>query len=82
MLGLREEERAVKIVRADVVLTWDNGRRVRIGSVPGKKKRDVLHVTQALGWELVRKGFRMMLPGCEWKEDYGSEPEESRDRRE
>ena len=51
---------------AAIILTWSDGRRVKLGSIKFEATKDGFKVTQKfrqiLGWELVRKGFRLMLP--------------------
>lgn len=60
---------------AELVLKWDNGRTSKIGTVSvefdkdGMKAKGLKHLRQRFGWEMVRAGFRIMLPGREWAMD-------------
>lgn len=61
------------ICNAKVILMWDNGRTVEVGTISveinkSEMKGKATHIRQRIGWELVRKGFTIMLPKCKWKE--------------
>lgn len=61
------------INNAKVILSWDNGRTVEVGTISietnkSGMKGKTTHLRQRIGWELVRKGFAIMLPKRKWKE--------------
>ena len=58
---------------AKVILAWDNGRTVEIGTISVETNKSGIkgkatHLRQKIGWELVRKGFAIMLPKRKRKE--------------
>ena len=66
------------IINAEVILKWDNGKTVKIGTIDieadkeSMLKAKVKHVRQRLGWELVRKGFALMFMGRKCEETHGA----------
>lgn len=61
------------VCNAKVILTWDNGRTVEVGTISVETNKAGMkgkagHLRQRIGWELVRKGFAIMLPKRKWKE--------------
>lgn len=66
----------MKIINAEVVLEWENGRKVHIGTLEttaddnGMVKAKVRHMRQRIGWEFVRTGFMIMFHGRKWRETY------------
>lgn len=64
----------MKIAKAEISLTWDNGRTVKIGTIEieavEKQFKTKGRFMQRLGWELVRKGFVLMFSTKKWKTDY------------
>lgn len=66
------------ICNAKVILEWDDGRKSEIGTIgiePTEKLTELRCKSrifwQRLGWEFVRKGFRMMLHHRKWVERNG-----------
>lgn len=65
----------MKVNSAEVILKWDNGRTVKMGTLDIEyttdendlKYKNRIKLRQRLGWELVRAGFRVMFPFREWK---------------
>lgn len=60
------------ICNAKVILSWDNGRTMEIGTITVETNNSAMkgkttHLRQRIGWELVRKGFAIMLPKRKWK---------------
>ncbi len=66
----------MKIAKVDILLTWNDSRTVHIGTLDIEADKTGLKTSgrfrQQLGWELVRKGFAIMLPGKKWKLEYNS----------
>ena len=61
------------VCNAKVILSWDNGRTVEIGTITAETNKSAMKgkttlLRQRIGWELVRKGFAIMLPKRKWKE--------------
>ena len=61
------------VCNAKVILSWDNGRTVKIGTITVGTNKSAMKgkttlLRQRIGWELVRKGFAIMLPKRKWKE--------------
>ena len=62
-----------------VVLVWDDGQTVELGTVGINygKTTATMKVTKAkrfrqrIGWEMVRNGFRCMMPGKKWRMKVG-----------
>ena len=55
------------ICNAKVILMWDNGRTVEVGTISVEINKSGMkgiatHIRQRIGWELVRTGFAIMLP--------------------
>ena len=68
----------MKPIGAKVVLKWDNGRSVEIGTIEinsedkGTRLKSRVRVAGTrIGWEFVRMGFRIMFPGRKWEEKHG-----------
>lgn len=67
------------VKEAQVDLTWSDGPRVKMGTLKVCAEVSEMHLTgmrkirQRIGWELVRKGFRIMLPGKEWRTEFDPE---------
>lgn len=67
-----------RIDGAKVVLIWENGKKVEIGTLDitaddkleSKANVSLRKWRQRVGWELVRKGFWIMFPWRKWKETY------------
>ena len=74
MDAIARTARGVKhmVYNAELFLKWDDGKTAKIGTVSvecdkdGMKTQGLKHLRQRFGWEMVRAGFRMMLPGREW----------------
>lgn len=62
--------RIVKEARLEIV--WDDGHRADMGTltIDANEKEVRLigmwKIRQRIGWELVRTGFRIMMPGRAW----------------
>lgn len=61
------------VCSAKVILSWDNGRTIEVGTITVETNNSAMkgkatHIRQRIGWELVRKGFAIMLPKRKWKE--------------
>lgn len=61
------------ICSAKLILSWDNGRTIELATITvgtnnSAMKGKATHIRQRIGWELVRKGFAIMLPKRKWKE--------------
>ena len=61
------------ICNAKVILMWDNGRTVEVGTISVETNKSGMkviatHIRQRIGWELVRTGFAIMLPKRKRKE--------------
>lgn len=80
-----------------VVLVWDDGQTVELGTVGidyGKVGIDNGEITatmtvtkakrirQRIGWEMVRNGFRCMMPGRKWRMKVGEPDAAMQDMRE
>lgn len=69
--------RFVKEAKLD--LTWNDGHRVSMGTLKVEANESDLRligmrrIKQRIGWELIRTGFRIMLPGKKWRTDFDSE---------
>lgn len=61
----------MNVAKADITLTWDDGRKVHMGTISIDAEKNgfkcVTKYRQRLGWELVRKGFWIMFPFRKWK---------------
>ena len=61
------------INKANLILQWDDGRSVHIGSLDIETTKTGVTTTGnfriRLGWEFIRKGFLIMLPGHKWKQE-------------
>lgn len=64
------------IAKADITLTWDDGRTVKLGTIDLKSDKNTVtcKLRQRIGWGFIRSGFWMMLPWRKWK--YADESEE------
>ena len=62
----------MKVDGAEVVLIWDDGRRTKLGTINITADSEInprmRHIRQRIGWEFVRKGFRIMFPWRKWYE--------------
>lgn len=64
------------IANAKVILEWDNGRKTKIGTITIEGKKDEVktkarYLRQRFGWELVRKGMKLMFgPERLWRQEY------------
>lgn len=61
------------VCSAKVILLWDNGRTIELATITVETNNSAMkgkatHLRQRIGWELVRKGFAIMLPKRKWKE--------------
>lgn len=60
---------------ARIEMTWEDGQRVYLGTVGidenGKPAAKCKHMRQRIGWDLVRIGFRCMMPGKKWRMNVG-----------
>lgn len=67
----------MKVKDAEIILKWDDGRTTTIGTLSVDCDKNRLKYKcggrwrQRLGWELVREGFRIMLPRRKWKTEVG-----------
>ena len=67
----------MKVKDAEIILKWDDGRTTTIGTLNVDCDKNSLKYKrsgrwrQRLGWELVREGFRIMLPQRKWKTEVG-----------
>ncbi len=67
------------VKEARLVLIWNDGHRVDMGTLTVSADEKEAHVKgmrrirQRMGWELIRTGFRIMLPGREWRTDVDTE---------
>ena len=63
----------MKVAKADITLTWNDGRTVHIGTLDIEADKTGFKTTgrfrQRLGWELVRKGFHIMFPSKNGKQN-------------
>lgn len=61
------------VMQAKVYLQWEDGRSASLGTINIEKNgkeakiRGLRKFRQRLGWELIRTGFRIMMPGRKWK---------------
>lgn len=59
--------------KAEIVMTWSDGGTVKLGTMQidavdnALRYKKNLLFRQKLGWELVRAGFRCMIPSAKWK---------------
>ena len=67
----------MEITNAKVILKWDNGRSVEIGTLDIESEEKGTRLTakarvagKKFGWEIVRLGFRIMFPGRKWLEKH------------
>ena len=66
----------MRIDNARVILEWSNGKTVELGTLEITASSEaetrisarMRCFRQRTGWELVRKGFWLMLPWRKWKE--------------
>ena len=62
----------MKICEAKIFLKWDNGKSQEVGTMTieadkGQMKSKTSHFQQRIGWEFIRIGFGLMLPGRKWR---------------
>ena len=63
------------VTSGKIFLEWEDGQTVELGTVGVDWKKDgaVLNVRRAIGfrqrvgWDLIRMGFRCMMPGRQWR---------------
>lgn len=69
----------MKIDGAKVVMIWSDGRTVELGTLDIEAHVEeetrvtvkIKRFRQKIGWELVRKGFRIMFPWRKWEMQEG-----------